>query len=213
MKWQYKVPIIMEGGWIVGQHSYWNDEKGYRKGYPEDVRKGEFDSSAEAHVNMMDFRVGDETKSWFETSFDLVQRFISEGGYRVYPDKISLPTSLKKGEKAKISHRWRNLGWGYLPNNLKQWNYKYKVAFALLDPDGKVAQMFIDNKCEPSEWLQNEPMSYSYEINADVKAGTYLWAVAIVDTSLENQPGIQLAIAKLSKTESGWTKLANVTVE
>ena len=213
MKWQYKVPIIMEGGWIVGQHSYWNDEKGYRKGHPEDVRKGEFDSSAEAHVNMMDFRVGDETKSWFETSFNLVERFISEGGYRVYPDKISLPTSLKKGEKAKISHRWRNLGWGYLPNNLKQWNYKYKVAFALLDPDGKVAQMFIDNKCEPSEWLQNEPMSYSYEINADVKAGTYLWAVAIVDTSLENQPGIQLAIAKLSKTEDGWTKLANVTVE
>ena len=73
--------------------------------------------------------------------------------------------------------------------------------------------MFIDDKCEPSQWLQNEPMSYTYEIKTDVKPGTYLWAVAIVDTSLENQPGIQLAIAKLSKTESGWTKLANVTVE
>ena len=56
-------------------------------------------------------------------------------------------------------------------------------------------------------------MSYTYEIKTDVKPGTYLWAVAIVDTSCENQPGIQLAIAKLSKTEDGWTKLANVTVE
>ena len=73
--------------------------------------------------------------------------------------------------------------------------------------------MFIDDKCEPSEWLQNEPMSYSYEIQADVKPGTYLWAVAIVDTSIGNLPGIQLAIAKLSKTEDGWTKLANVIVE
>ncbi len=73
--------------------------------------------------------------------------------------------------------------------------------------------MFIDNKCEPSEWLQDEPKSYTYEIKADVKPGTYLWAVAIVDTSFENIPGIQLAIAKLSKTEDGWTKLANVTVE
>ena len=88
-----------------------------------------------------------------------------------------------------------------------------ELSRCILDADGKVAQMFIDNKCEPSEWLQDEPKSYSYEIKADVKPGTYLWAVAIVDTSLENIPGIQLAIARLSKTEDGWTKLANVTVE
>ena len=212
-KWNFKVPVIMEGGWIVGQHSYWNDEKGYRKDHPEDVRKGEFDASAEAHVNMMDFRVGDETKSWFETSFNLVQRFATEGGYRVYPDKVTLPMSLKQGTAAKITHRWRNLGWGYLPNNIKQWNYKYKVAFALLAADGSVAQLFIDEKCEPSEWIQGTPMEYTLDVKAAVKTGTYLWAVAIVDTTLESTPAIDLAIAKLSKTENGWTSLANVNVE
>ena len=31
---------------------------GYRRGHPEDVRQGEFDVSAEARVNMMDFRAG-----------------------------------------------------------------------------------------------------------------------------------------------------------
>lgn len=212
-KWEYKVPILMEGGWIVGQHSYWNDEQGYRKDHPEDVRKGEFDASADAHVNMMDFRVGDETKSWFQTSFALVERFISEGGYRLYPDKLSLPSSLRNGESAKITHRWRNLGWGYFPNNIRQWNYKYKVAFALIDADGKVAQTFIDEKCEPSEWRQGTPAIYTFDVKPEVKAGTYLWAVAIVDTTLGNAPGIQLAIAKLSTTADGWTKLANVTVK
>lgn len=211
-KWEFKVPIIMEGGWIVGQHSYWNDEMGYRKDHPEDVRKGEFDASAEAHVNMMDFRVGDETRSWFQTSFALVERFISEGGYRLYPNKVSLPSSLKKGASSKISHSWRNLGWGYLPNNLRQWNYKYKVAFALIGADGKVAQMFIDDQCEPSDWHQGAAMTYTFEVKPDVPEGTYLWAVAIVDTTKENTPGIELAIAKLSKTEDGWTKLANVEV-
>ena len=145
-------------------------------------------------------------------SFSLVERFISEGGYRVYPYKVTLPSSLKKGASSKITHCWRNLGWGYLPNNLKQWNYKYKVAFALIDADGKVAQLFIDDKCEPSEWLQGTPMTYSFDVKTDVKAGTYLWAVAIVDTTRDNAPGIQLAIAKLSKTADGWTKLANVEV-
>jgi hypothetical protein len=212
-KWEYKVPVIMEGGWIVGQHSYWNDELGYRKDHPEDVRKGEFDASAEAHVNMMDFRVGDETRSWFQTSFSLVERFISEGGYRLYPDRVSLPSTLKKGAGAKITHRWRNLGWGYLPNNIRQWNYKYKVAFALIDSEGKVAQLFIDDNCEPSDWRQGNPKEYTFDVKADVKAGIYLWAVAIVDTTLGNTPGIRLAAAKLSTTEDGWTKLANVTVE
>ena len=212
-KWEFKVPVLMEGGWIVGQHSYWNDDLHYRKDHPEDVRKGEFDASAEAHVNMMDLRVGDETKSWFQTSYALVERFISEGGYRLYPDKVSVPTVLQRDVAAKITHRWRNLGWGYLPNNIRQWNHKYKVAFALIDADGKVAQTFIDDACEPSEWRQGTPMTYTFDVKTDLKAGLYLWAVAIVDTTRDCVPGIQLAIASLSKTEDGWTKLSNVTVE
>lgn len=86
----------MEGGWITGKiHSFWVDPRNYRKGHPEDVRQGEFDDSKEARVNMMDFRVG-ETESWFHNTFPLVQRFISEGGYRLYPDMISLPTDVAK---------------------------------------------------------------------------------------------------------------------
>ena len=81
-RWNYKRPIIMEGGWITGgTHRYWIDPSGeYRQGHPEDVRQGEFNASAEAHVNMMDFRIGDETNSWFTKSFSLVKRFIAEGG-------------------------------------------------------------------------------------------------------------------------------------
>jgi len=92
--WNYKRPILMEGGWITtGTHRYWTDPIGkYREGHPEDVRQGEFDASAEAHVNMMDFRAGGDTDVWFEKSFSLVQRFISEGGYRLYPDQIYQPS-------------------------------------------------------------------------------------------------------------------------
>ena len=122
-------------------------------------------------------------------------------------------SDLKKGVSAKITHRWRNLGWGYLPNNIRQWNHKYKVAFALINADGKVAQLFIDDQCEPSEWRQGTPMAYTFEVKADVKAGLYLWAVSIVDTTQENAPGIRLAVANLSKTEDGWIKLANVEVK
>ena len=211
-QWRYKVPIIMEGGYIVNQHSYWNDGAGYRKGHPEDVRKGEYDASKEAHVNMMDFRVGGETDSWFQDAFDLVKSFISEGGYRLYPDKVIVPGSLKSGVSAKIESRWRNMGWGYFPNNLKQWNYKYKVAFALLDSNDEARQIFVDDECEPSTWIESKPFLYVFDTpEVSVPSGSYTWAVAIVDTTDGNNPAIELAVNAETTTE-GWVKLAKVNI-
>jgi|GEM_PF-123371 len=211
--WKHKRPIIMEGGWIVsGTHRYWIDSSGqYREGHPEDVRQAEFDRSAEAAVNMMDFRVG-ETASWFQTSFPLVQRFNAEGGYRLYPDEVSLPNVITSGSTANLSHRWKNMGWGYCPNNIPQWNYKYKVAFAILDATGVVKKLFIDNNSEPSEWIKNAPTTYNFTTTAvDLAAGTYTWAVAIIDKTKENKPGIALAVT--GDFINGWLKLGSLQVQ
>ena len=84
-KWNFRLPILMEGGWITAaHHRYWIDSSGnYRQGHSEDVRRGEFEASREAHVNTMDFRINDEVTSWFSQTFDLVKRFVAEGGYRL----------------------------------------------------------------------------------------------------------------------------------
>ncbi|MFV0467766.1 MAG: DUF4832 domain-containing protein [Dysgonomonas sp.] len=212
--WNYKRPIIMEGGWITGgTHRYWTDSSGkYREAHPEDVRLGEYEASKEAHVNMMDFRVGYETETWFTTSFSLVQNFISEGGYRLYPDQLYLPESVTSGQEVTINHRWRNMGWGYFPNNIPQWNYKYKVAFALLDSENNVKAIFIDDKCEPSDWLKDNPMTYDFKTKVSVSAGNYTWAVAIVDTEKENKPAIKLAVND-ETTADGWVKLLATQVK
>ncbi|WP_431291923.1 hypothetical protein [Pedobacter sp. P26] len=181
------------------------------RGIRKDVRQGEFDSSAEACVNMMDFRIGD-IESWFSKAFNLTQRFISEGGYRLYPDQVYLPEKVNNGAEAMITHRWRNMGWGYFPNNIPQWNYKYKVAFALLDGNGNVKKIIIDTKAEPSAWLKNSPATYELKANIGVPAGSYTWAVAIVDTTKENQPGIKLAVNG-DITSTGWLKLMDVAVQ
>lgn len=212
--WNYKRPIIMEGGWITGgTHRYWTDSSGkYREGHPEDVRQGEFDASMEARVNMMDFRVGNETESWFTLCFGLVQRFISEGGYRLYPDRIYLPDNINAGTEITIGHRWRNMGWGYFPNNIPQWDYKYKVAFALLDLDDNVKKILVDTGSEPSDWLKDNPVSYDFKTAVELPAGNYRWAVAIVDTKKENQPAIKLAVND-DITADGWVKLLDVQVK
>lgn len=211
--WKHKRPIIMEGGWITsGTHRYWIDpSNAYREGHPEDVRLGEFNASELAAVNMMDLRVG-ETTSWFQNSFNLVQRFNAEGGYRLYPDEVSLPSTVTIGTTAALSHRWKNMGWGYCPNNIPQWNYKYRVAFALLDAAGAVKKLFIDNNSDPSKWIKGTPTAYNFNTTAvDLAAGTYTWAVAIIDKTNENKPGIALAVT--GDLSNGWLKLGSVQVQ
>ncbi|MBB4044222.1 hypothetical protein [Bacteroides reticulotermitis] len=214
-RWNYKRPIIMEGGWITGgTHRYWIDPSGkYREGHPEDVRQGEFDASAEAHVNMMDLRVGDETNSWFTKCFSLVQRFITEGGYRLYPDMVSLPKEISSGKQITIIHRWNNLGWGYCPTNIPQWNQRYKVAFALLDSKNEPKKIVVDQQTDLSTWLKGKPTTYNFDLNIKgVTVGAYTWAVGLVDTTKDNAIGLQMAI-KGDVLPSGWAKLMTVTVK
>lgn len=210
--WMYKRPVIMEGGWIVDQHSYWNDPKKYRQGHPEDVRQGEYDDSKLAHVNMMDFRVGSETESWFKDAFQLVKQFVAEGGYRIYPDLVAVPESLQSGSECTIRHRWRNMGWGYFPNNIPQWNYRYKVAFALLDAGDRPAMVALDSDCEPSAWVEGKANPYTTTLSVSVAPGTYTWAVAIVDTRNGDRPAIELA-CNGDFTADNWYKLKSVTVK
>ncbi|MNL27561.1 hypothetical protein D3C87_1491590 [compost metagenome] len=104
------------------------------------------------------------------------------------------------------------MGWGYFPNNIPQWNFKYKVAFALLDASGSVKKVLVDKDSEPSAWLKNTPVKYELKTSLGVPAGTYTWAVAIVDTTKDNQPGIRLAVNG-DITAEGWLKLINVQVQ
>lgn len=206
-----KRPIIMEGGWVTKQHRWdLNDPRGYKT--LGDVRQGEFDDSRDARVNMMDFRIN-ETESWFEESYPLVKQFIAEGGYRLYPDKVSVPNKVSKGSEITITHNWNNLGWGYCPNNIPQWNYRYKVAFALLDKQTKeVKYIFVDTNSEPSDWMKEEATSYTFKPTIDAEEGVYEWAIALIDTSMENRVGLEIAV-KADVVASGWLPLMDVEIE
>jgi hypothetical protein len=209
-KWNFKRPIIMEGGWVTAQHDITVDPRGYQT--IADVRKGEYDDSQVAKVNMMDFRIN-ETTSWFSDVFYLVNGFISDGGYRLYPSRVSLPKEIVQGAEIKINHSWNNLGWGYCPTNIPQWNQKYKVAFALLDPADNVVKTFVDDQTDLSKWLKGTPANYEFKQQlTGVSAGKYTWAVAVVDKSKNNIKGIDLA-AKGTFSKTGWLKLFDVEIK
>lgn len=216
-KYRYIRPIIMEGGWVEASHGGSIAGDGYAN-FAE-VRQGEYDEAKGANVNMMDLRYSSnvnsgETHSWFNTAFPLVKEFIAEGGYRLFPDRVSVPSTASAGGKVTIAHRWINLGWGYCPTNLPQWDQKYKVCFALLDKNtGEPLYRFVDPAPEISDWVKGTPHSYSTSFSlTDVAPGDYTWGVGLVDTTKNNEIGIIVSAADEYQTRDGWVKIADVTV-
>lgn len=181
-----------------------------------DVYELTYKHATENHFNTLDLRELPETKGWTERANDLVRQFIVKGGYRFYPSQVTVPTSIKKSKGKKnitIQHTWKNIASGYLPNNNPNWNYKYKPAFALLDNQGKVVKLWIDTDAEPSLWFQGKEYTYNLHIpNADIPTGKYQWAIAIVDTTLNNKPDIQLATTE-KEVIAGWTILNMIEIK
>ncbi|MBD5279418.1 MAG: DUF4832 domain-containing protein [Bacteroides sp.] len=213
--WNNIRPIIMEGGWITGaHHRYWRDPSGqYREGHPEDVRAGEFRASEEAKVNMMDLRINDETRSWFQDSFPLVKEFVKRGGYRLYPSKVSTDEKARLNADVRVQTEWKNIGWGYCPANLPQWNQKYKVGIALLDEKGVPVRIEVEERSDLSKWRHGNPVTYDTEVSlAGLPAGDYVWAVGLVDVTDGNRPGLEMAVDSPDYQE-GWLKTGKLKIQ
>ncbi|WP_169928827.1 DUF4832 domain-containing protein [Brachybacterium ginsengisoli] len=210
-QWIGKLPIMFEGGWVTKSHSFSDDPRGYET--VEDVRRGEYDDSIEAHVNTMDFRIN-ETTSWFEDVPELVDDFIAQGGYRLQPVEATLPTSIPRQVPVTLSHTWANLGWGLFPGDLPQWEGKYRVALALLDEadEHRVVQLFVDTSAHPAQWVQGETYEHSFAVTVGGPPRERLaWGIAIIDTTTGNAPGIELA-AEGERTADGWLLLGRCSV-
>lgn len=165
------------------------------------------------HANTLDLRIPEDTEAWFSEAPDLVNEFIIRGGYRLSPEKITYPARVEQAEEISIFHAWKNTGVGVLPNNTPQWNYKYKVAFALIDPvTEEVILRVIDEAAEPSDWIEGELFFYVLKTKFDsVPAGSYTLGFAIIDSTMDSTPAINLAINN-KKTDSGWYVLGSIIV-
>ncbi len=163
------------------------------------------------HANTLDLRIPEDTEAWFLEAPDLVNEFIARGGYRLLPAKVTYPEIVDQAERINIFHSWKNIGVGVLPSNTPQWNYKYKVAFALIDPvTEETVFTVVDEEAEPSGWIEGEPYFYILNTSLDlVPPGSYFLGCAIIDLTKNNSPAINLAI-KNKKTESGWYILGNI---
>lgn len=189
----------------------WKDDIKYGSRFSGwlDFYKQAYTDAVNARANMLDLRQAAESRGWTRKARELVDAFIVNGGYRFTPVEISCPQ--QTDGNFKISHTWKNSGVGVCPNNNRRWNYKYKVAFALLDSSDKPAAYYIVPDAEPSSWLKEKDTSYESTVHLTAPSGEYTLAVAVVDTADGDKPGINLAVQKW-ECAGGWLKITKLKI-
>lgn len=209
----YGIPLFAENGWNYFAHDF----TGYmnRNGNPysniRDMLTASLNDAKAARANTFDLRVPEDAIEWMN-NVDLVDDFIVNGGYRLVPVSLNIPVSVTNQDYVTVSSIWKNTGLGKLPNNRPGWNYKYKLAFALLDPATSQPVLTHITNIDPSEWMKGNTYSYESHISfGNIPAGMYDFAYAIVDTTNGNTPAINLAITD-PKTAGGWYKTDQISV-
>jgi hypothetical protein len=207
---------------LIGEGCYWlsnpvsetkaqflNDTRFTMNNWPEALAKG-LDDALNFHSNTFDLRVPQEAKLWIKEMPDQVQRFITKGGYRLIPEQITFTNKASAGGTISVTHTWTNIGVGLLPNNHPNWNQKYKVAFALLDPKEKqiVSQKIIEHT-NPGTWIRGRYYTYNDQIDVDSGKDSLLLAVSIFDTK-KNEPGLELSVKE--KPDNKWYPVGMVSV-
>ena len=201
--WPYK-PLIGEGCyWFFFDNnnaSYKNDKRFSMSNWSEALVTG-MNDALNYHSNTFDLRVPLMCKYWIENLPDQVQRFITNGGYRLCPKSIEYKIN---DRTLDITHCWRNYGVGLLPNSHPNWGHKYKVAFALYDKQkGQIVDTLIDEPADPGNWVKGNDYTYQTKWNSKFLAKNRNLALlfSIIDTK-QNKPGISLAIDNAVKIQN-----------
>ena len=209
---------------IIGEGCYWftakdgdnskytaykNDKRFVMRDFKETFTVSVTDA-LDSHCNTLDLRVPAQCKFWIEELPEQVQRFISLGGYRIYPDYIKVE---QQKRNITLLHSWKNHGVGILPNSHPNWNYKYQVSFALLDDKNEVTYLYTDVKAEPSEWVKGNSYSYltQFEIPEGIK-GEYTLCVGITDKTKKNEAALELAVDKSEKSGK-WVHITKLKIK
>ena len=131
----------------------------------------------------------------------------------LWPKRTVTSTVAVHGGTVSLKHRWVNLGWGYCPTNIPQWNQKYKVAVSLLDEAGNPVRTVVDTHSDLSKWIKGTPDICLTEVPLEgLKPGKYTWALGLVDTSKGNVPGLEIAVAASHKA-GGWLKVNVISIK
>lgn len=168
------------------------------------------DDALRLHANYLDLRHPEDVVTWVGDNSDLVRRFATAGGYRVGPTRAAVPKELA-ARRARLRVTWQNTGVGRLPNDNAQWAGKYRVAYALLDPKSGELVHRVTSSVDPGDWVAGEV--YADEVDLDpagVATGSYQLAIAIVDTTDDDRPAIELAVDAAER--DAWVVLGEVDV-
>ena len=98
-----------------------------------------------------------------------------------------------------------------MPNNNKNINYKYKVAFAIFNNKNEIVQKWYSDNIEISKLINNEVITATDELKTDnMPYGEYKLGIGIINTIPNDSKDITLAINNPVKIVNEWIYVCDI---
>ncbi|MBD0834751.1 hypothetical protein [Aestuariibaculum suncheonense] len=208
-----RYPLIAEGCYWLNSKT--NDttnltyklDKKYNFNSWKDALTFGMEDALNYHANVYDLRVPLQAKYLIQHAPKSIQKFITHGGYRLYPNRVGVK---KSKDTLIIDNNWRNLGVGLLPNHHPNWNNKYKLAWGLKNKNtSKVIAVTVDLKANPGDWVKDSNYCYKTKLNIpkEIKLEDYYLVTGIINGNTK-KPEIELALSEAPK--DNWYKITDI---
>jgi len=123
---------------------------------------------------------------------DMFKSGLKTMGYRLLPQSLQFPTSVKAGESFTMKSLWSNLGVGVC------WR-KYPLTLSLQNAKGEVVWTGTDDNFDQTRWVKNQEYAVdsTFTLPADLAKGDYSLMLSL--NSHEGRPAISLPIGSDAK--------------
>lgn len=149
------------------------------------------------HSNILDLRSAFESNYLNKSHSWFIDTFLKEGGYIFAPNYFLFNDEIKSNNFV-FEHEWKNYGYGRFPNNMLNWNNKYKLEFCFFKENNEKEFCFT-SIANPKDWLNDKNYKYEEGINVSrLGNGNYKLGFGLID-KINNGPAINFYINNSEK--------------
>ena len=196
--WKH-APVQLEVCGVIGQ---WK-EKGWTAQPPEGKVHKTFQFALDHHAAVLNAKRSAVPEEYVPAMND----FLKRNGYRYVVDRLTHPSSAKRGQAFELQTAWSNLG--VTPSYTRR-----TLAYRLTGEGGEAT---FASDADVRRWLPGSwELADQFDVPADLPRGRYRLQLAILDRAgrePETRPLPPLQLGVAGRGEDGWYDLSQITIE
>jgi hypothetical protein len=147
-------------------------------------------------------------REWLADNAKTTLKFANLCGYWFFPESAESPQEAKVGSPIPLNLTWLNRG-------VAPAYHRYVLKLQLRDEKGKVAHQQILSGCNVTQWMPQQSVTESYQIDLsdELPTGEYSMEIGLWENETPNARPVMLALKPEMKTTDNFYRIGSLQID